>query len=1014
MYIGSLREEPTRDPERDGRLAEMAEGDAVRVVDDDPVWGWNVPWFVADDGYGIWETKEGRALLEDRSLALSAHHMGLGPAPRSAERLSVDEKRENLVAHFSALADLEERRGGLSHFRIILTVGPEVSIRELKEMANAFLRGNFPLCPAFIAIHDDTHHRHAHIYVHARQLDNRRVDLGQDYFRLDESWMRVCAEHLGIPEIYSRHIELKEETRGWSVQAQKSAEAKEPLPPKPDRWSDHHDTLLIFRPFDDRWCGRLQAQTRVAETKLMWLEATKARAEEIAAARAEAQRLRQRLDAAADKRAKSKSESKRQMPAEVITVLEQRKLKVYERDTLRAEEPKAKGAPEPSTATQTAAQTVLPFDVAVASPSEQLGFDFVIQTEGQERGAAAAQPRTAHNGQKSQARKQAGTQAPPAVAKELPSTEETARSLGRELVAEARLAFYEASSSAAKTRKEKQRLKGQLIESREEHAHAQHEADMRRAQLAAQGAAEPPYRLTGDERNYLKVVSKHLPKFLRERIEREVSRARAIPDQSEDSLTRSGRELTPRAEAPRDQEVNEKQIPSGVSEQKYPVTDEPQREDSTRQDAAERITITATGRPPGPVVHTLPDDEVRLMIVDFELTKARAVALRAAEEDFNAAPHQWMSPTHKVTLAEVEARTSDTLKRGQDVRKLDDLRRRVQEQIAEERVNAPLRRKGAEEEALSLGERLATEASARGHLGLTMPEVVMTPDDLREMVRYAEVSRDPELLRTVYEIELRQSVRRAHLTGDGSHVRRLEEKYAGVELKAEVSADDARRFLAAQAKNPEKALLPALDETGRDVALILEQAGLRKGIRGVIGKVVETAAHRRFREQLAEAKEAYFRHLRSGVEGRETFHDAARAIRLECRERGREFDYPAPAAPELTRAEIQEIRDHAVKQTGAKRDRWLSACTGAQRLADERDAAAWQPAKTVEVAAPGLTEQQRSDTIRKEIETKRAEAGAYQRVSRPGVERDRQDIHKSPERGSHEQDRSKGSCSRGR
>jgi hypothetical protein len=1015
MYIGSLREEPTRSSERDERLAEMAEGAAERVVDDDPVWGWNVPWFVADDGYGIWETTEGRALLESRSLALSAYHMGLVPGPQFAEKLSVEEKRENLVAHFSALADLEERRGGLSHFRIILTVGPEVSIRELKEMANAFLRGNFPLCPAFVAIHDDTHHRHAHIYVHARQLDNRRVDLGQDYFRLDESWMRVCAEHLGIPEIYTRHIELKEETRGWSVQAQKAVEAEEPLPPKPDRWGDHHDTLLIFRPFDDRWCGRLQAQTRVAETKLIWLEATKARAEEIAAARVEAQGLRAKLDDAAERRAKSKSESKRQMPAEVITVLEQQELKVYERDILSAEKRKAKDTPEQISPRQPATQAVLRFDEAVSAPGEQLGFDFGIPTDGQGQERAAAQPRAVRTGQKPHARKQERIQVPPgAMVSELLPTEETARSLGRELMAETRLTFYESSSSAAKTRKEKQQLKEQLVAVREEHAHVQREAEMCRAHLAAQGAAEPPYRLTGDERNYLKLVSKHLPEFLRERIEREVPRAQIIPDRSEDSVAQSGKEPTSRADAHRAEEVKEKHICATLAEQKYSVASDQQREDTTRQNAATRATTMTTKRPLELAAHALPDDEAGRMIVNFELSKARAIALRAAEEDFNAAPHRWESPTHRVTLAEVETRIGDGLKRGQDVRGLDDLKRRVQEQIAAERINTPMRRKEAEDEVRSLKERLAVEAATRGRLGLKMPDAVMTTDELREMVRYAEVSRDPELLRTAYEIELGQVLRNANLTGDGSHVRRLEEKYFGVEIKAEVSADSGRQFLAAQAKNPEKTLLPALDETGRDVALTLEQAGPQKGLRGVISKVVETAAHRRFREQLAETKETYFRHLRSGVEGRETFYEAARAIKLECRERGREFGYRAPAVPELTRGEIQEIRDHAVKQTGAKRERWLSACTGAQRLADERDAAAWQSAKTVEVAAPGLTEQQRSNMIRKEIETKRAEAGAYQRVGKTVIERDRQDAHKSPERESRGPDNSEGSRSHSR
>ncbi|HEX8072043.1 MAG TPA: hypothetical protein VF546_18990 [Pyrinomonadaceae bacterium] len=331
-----------------------------------------------------------------------------------------------------------------------------------------------------------------------------------------------------------------------------------------------------------------------------------------------------------------------------------------------------------------------------------------------------------------------------------------------------------------------------------------------------------------------------------------------------------------------------------------------------------------------------------------------------------------------------------------------------------ERVNIPQRRKEADDEARSLKERVRAEAAARGRMGLKMPDAVMTPDELREMVRCAEISRDPELLRRAFEIDLRQALRDAHLTGDGSHVRHLEERHVGVELKAEVSADKARQFLGAASKSPDKILLPALDEAGRDIALTLDQASPRGGIRGVIGKLVETAAHRRFREQLAKTREAYFRHLRSDVAGREAFYEAAGAIRLECHERGREFGYHAPAMPELTRGEIQEIRDYAVKQTGWKREEWLSACTAAQRLADERDAAAWKPTRTVEILSPSQGSQERSEQIRKEIEAKRAEASALQRVSRTGVERDQQDTHKPHERASRERDRSGGSHSRGR
>ena len=65
-------------------------------------------------------------------------------------------------------------------------------------MSNAFLRENFPLCPAFVAIHDDTEHRHAHIYVHARQLDDRKTNLGQDYFQYDAAKHLLRGDRTGV------------------------------------------------------------------------------------------------------------------------------------------------------------------------------------------------------------------------------------------------------------------------------------------------------------------------------------------------------------------------------------------------------------------------------------------------------------------------------------------------------------------------------------------------------------------------------------------------------------------------------------------------------------------------------------------------------------------------------------------------------------------------------------------------------------------------------------------------
>lgn len=1029
-YIGRPQEERGREAEprpgeepvagRGERLAEMREGDSGPargrpdgVSNDDPVWNWNVPWFVTGEAHGVWETEEGRAHLENTSLAMPARHLGLGPAPPSAAKLSVAEKRENLIAHFSALADLEERQKGLSHFRIILTVVPEVSVSELKAMVNDFLRANFPLCPAFVAVHDDTEHRHAHVYVHARQLDNRRVALGQDYFRLDESWMEICAKCLDRPEIYERHVELKEETRAWRERAEKARDAGKPLPPKPDRWGDHHDTLLVFRPFDDRWCGRLQAQARVAETRVKWLEATKARAENVATAREESRGLRARLDEAAEKRGKSKSKSKRGMPAEVITISEQRELLLYERDIQKAGKGKVSRPKKPTTE-RTVEQGAPGFDKPLAERSGQLGFDFQIPSE-LSRALGSTQPH-ARADLKTTAREQGKAEVSPASASDAPAPmHEAARSFGRELVAEVNLALTEARLSAERSAKERRRLKEQLIEDRHEHARASKEAGRHRAALAALGADEPPCRLKDGERSYLQFMSRRVNERLRERIEAEVARAEIIPDREEEIPPRQAHEPEPPAKVSRP-------APS-KAELTQPTVDERQGGESVNTKLGEPTPDAVRPEPgaPSPPAkparagdgRTLPDDEVRKLTIQYELAKARAGVLRVAEVDFKAAPHRWVSPKYKISLAGIKEKVARGGTGNTDVGWLHEAGERIRVELDAERVQLPLRRRRAEDEARSLEARLRHEMNARARLGLEMPDAIPTAEELRELVSCAEAARDARQLRRLYEVERVQALREAKESGSGEPVRQLERRYASVVLMADVRSDGSRVALAQAMKEPDKTLLPATDETGRDTAATLEQAGTRKGVRGALGKFFESGDRRRLREQLLETKDAYFSHLRADAEGMYAFHRAALEILGECRELGREFGYYAPAVPALSPEKIEELRAYAGTQTGARSEGWFADCAQSQKMKDEEELAAVavaRAARTIEIFLPGATGENLAELSRREIEVNRERAAeeSYQRLSRLAADRDQLSTQKDPERSVPDPDRGDG------
>jgi hypothetical protein len=850
------------------------------------------------------------------------------------EKLSTHEKRENLVAHLSVLADLEERRGGLSHFRLILSVGREVSIEQHKALVNAYLRENFPLCPAFVAIHDDTEHRHAHVYVYARQLNNRRVNLGQHYFKLDESWMSICAAQLGDPKIYEVHMELKEKTLEWKKEEKKARANGEAIPPKPDRWADHHDTLLTWRPFDDQWCGRLHAQMRVAEIKVTWLEATHAQAEEVSEAHAAAAVLRGKLDSAAQRRSHSKREGKRHLPPEILTVMEARELQGYARDLREMEKGKETNRRETVVPEPTVRQSVLVFNAPVVVAGEgQSSFDFHTLPGVEPSGESTRPPvLDAHerSGGKRETEARLKATIPSKATMPVPtsSPDDAARTLGRELVAEAKLAMIEVRLSAERSRRAKMQLKGELSESRHAHAQARQEAGICRSILTAQKLSEPSYHLTSDERVYLTIVSEYVPEALRERIAREVERAQIIPDRDE-LVARGAEDVVPQEEVERREKAGAELPPAVEKKQPSSAVDNTQRHEPARDEGPPREVISSppARSPKGVEPQTLPDEEVQRLLVARELASGRVAVLRAEENSLAVMPHLWVSPAHGLTLAQVEQQITESVEQKKHIEELSALRERIRDELVAERGGLPLRRQAAEVEASTLEKLLSDEASARHRLGLRMPDAEPAADELGEMMRNAAASRDPHLLVRVYKIGLGQALRSMQQGGGAELLISFAAKMAGVEFMAEVRASRSERMLSEATVRPEKLALPAKDETGRDIMLTLRQTAPPKGVTGFFKKMVEKKADRLLREQLVEVKDASIRYLSADSASRTAFHEAAQEIARECRETSCQLGYRMPAVPILSRAEIAEARDEARMLTSARSERWYRVAT---------------------------------------------------------------------------------------
>lgn len=962
-------------------LFEMQEGAAHASAsrlslegDDDPVWTWNAPLCVTGDTYGAEENKQVQTSLgkESQPTLFSSAQPGL--QAESSSKLSIEEKRENAISYFSILAELEERKGGVSHFRLILTFGPEATNRQIKAMVNAFLGENFLLARAMVAIHRDTEHTHAHLHVHVRQLDNKRVNLGQKYFKLDESWMKICSEHLRDSEIYDKHMELKRVTLEWKERTKEARLKGEPIPPKDDRWSDHHETFLRFQPWDDRWCGRLLAQTIVAEKSVEFLTLTKASKKEITAAAREAQWLRERLDAAAEKRHRdARSEAKRRLPAEIITVSEARDLATFERAIvqmsrdIQRENLSAVTAPSLRQSQPPAnKQETLLFDemraITVDQPAS--GHDRFKKANGLINSESQS-PRSPVFPLISQARM---TDVTSASAMPQSSIETMARVLGIELMAEARMSYIEYCTGKTKTRKDLKQLKEQSETALADYKQISAEAEKYRSALEGQGITVPSPELTEDERSYLKFVAKYIAEPLRERIITEVNRGQTVPTSREGITDKRKDETLSRPEATHRIEKKNKQRRLS-SEQQLGVDLEVLGNQAEQLNSSpsrqQNMTLAASGKnTPEMSPPILADDDASRLIISKELAEARLATLHAEEAEFKETPHLWLSPSRSVSLRAIEEQLAAN-KQAKNVEALVAIKEEIQQELAVERITIRERRIKAEVEVKDAQARFSREEVARGSHNLPMPLARWTPEDVLELTGHSESARAPHLLKRGYEIERDFVLRDFPATSDKSGIRLLEGRYVGLELKAEIALDKSEKALARALQHPEKMILPALDRNGRDIAISLEHVQPQKGIKGMLKRVTEKSEALRFRQQLGGTKESYLQYLRTRCEMNRTYYDMARDIADECRARSREHGFDRYAAPDLSREELFKIENYACQETSQRSQYWLFACRQGNLLLDQKSNA-------VRVT-PAVPEPQRqSYTVPEDIQKRRS------------------------------------------
>jgi len=155
------------------------------------------PQAVRDGAKGVW-LKEFPQALTEIAYPLLVQHLC-----QTAQWL----EQEEIITH--------RGKGEVrTHYQAILSFEAPVTTCEAKQMLASWIQEVFPKAQAAAFVHCNTKHLHIHIWIPARQIDGRKINLSARAFRqLDESWNRIYCRAMNRDE--QEHLLKKGQTERW-------------------------------------------------------------------------------------------------------------------------------------------------------------------------------------------------------------------------------------------------------------------------------------------------------------------------------------------------------------------------------------------------------------------------------------------------------------------------------------------------------------------------------------------------------------------------------------------------------------------------------------------------------------------------------------------------------------------------------------------------------------------------------------------------------------------------------
>jgi hypothetical protein len=174
----------------------------------------------------VYITRESATLGDEYALHLHNLHTLRG--------IDYRETRTRILSYVEARLDEEQcqskhgRGQARSYYTCVLSFDRKEQTSIAVALSAQFLKEVFPNARAVVSCHQNTSHTHCHVFIDARQVDNRKIQLSKRvYERLDEQWARIYALQYG-PLYEVDHVRKKEEIRAFK---RALARGEQPAPP---------------------------------------------------------------------------------------------------------------------------------------------------------------------------------------------------------------------------------------------------------------------------------------------------------------------------------------------------------------------------------------------------------------------------------------------------------------------------------------------------------------------------------------------------------------------------------------------------------------------------------------------------------------------------------------------------------------------------------------------------------------------------------------------------------------